>query len=150
MIERELLLLAAALVLLFALPLALLAWMAAQYAQMRQLASRLKGLEVSVSRLRESGPANLPKSEEANTADSVAAIHAADPLDGLAEATSEVVDDASKRESWFADDATEAGATNSTDLGGDDAASDEAAAEERAEIDVGNDAEDIGQDGAEW
>lgn len=55
MIGDEMLLLAAALVLLFALPLALLAWMAAQYAQMRQLAARLEGLEVNVRDLRERG-----------------------------------------------------------------------------------------------
>jgi hypothetical protein len=53
MIGDEMLLLAAALVLLFALPLALLAWMAAQYAQMRHLAARLDGLEVAMRDLRE-------------------------------------------------------------------------------------------------
>lgn len=57
MVDNELLLLAAAFVLVFALPLGLLAWMAAQYAQMRLLAHRLEGLEVSVSRLREQGSA---------------------------------------------------------------------------------------------
>ncbi len=77
MIGNELLLLAAALVLLFALPLALLAWMVAQYAQMRQLANRLEGLEVDMRRLHErSSPRSEPEvesnaeSEMESTADS--------------------------------------------------------------------------------